>query len=188
MRSIDTTTAKAAEAKLYGVVGNFSDGHLLVDAALEVRKAGYTKLDACTPFPVHGIDEAMAIPRSPIGYIVFPIGLLGTISALLLIWWTGAVDYPLIIGGKPLFSIEFSIPVTFELTVLFSAFAAVLGMFALNGLPRLHHPIFNYRDSGAATDDGFLLVIEAQDPQFDAEKSAKLLESLGARNVEVVAE
>lgn len=183
-----TTTAKAAEAKLYGVVGRFSDGPQLVDAALAVRKAGYTKLDACTPFPVHGIDEAMAIPRSPIGFIVFPIGVMGTISALFLIWWTGVVDYPLVIGGKPLFAFEFSIPVTFELTVLFSAFAAVFGMFALNGLPRLHHPIFNYRDSASATDDGFLLVIEAQDPQFDAQKSSEFLQSLGARNVEVVAE
>ena len=180
--------AKAAESKLYGVVGCFSDGPELVDAARAVREAGYTKLDACTPFPVHGIDEAMAIPRSPIGYIVFPIGLLGTISALLLIWYTGAISYPLVIGGKPLFAVEFSIPVTFELTVLFAAFAAVLGMFALNGLPRLHHPIFNYRQSAKASDDGFLLVIEAQDPRFDAEKSSKLLESLGATDVEVVAE
>lgn len=173
-------------SEVYGVVGRFSDGPELVEAARAVRQAGYTKLDACTPFPVHGIDEAMAIPRSKLGFIVASIGVMGTISALLLIWWTGAVDYPLVIGGKPLFAIEFSIPVTFELTVLFSAFAAVFGMFALNGLPRLHHPVFHYSDFARATDDSFLLVIEATDPRFQAEQSALLLRTLGAEAVEVV--
>lgn len=182
------TTAKAAETKLYGVVGTFEDGTKLVDAAQKLTDQGFTKLEAHTPFPVHGIDEAMNIPRSPIGHIVFPIGLCGTASALLLIWWTGAVDYPLVIGGKPLFALEFSVPVTFELTVLFSAFATVLGTFALCGLPRLHHPIFGYGSFPRATDDGFLLVIEAQDPKFDTEHSANLLTSLGATNVEVVSE
>lgn len=180
------STATVMDTKLYGVVGEFGDGPELVEAARAVREAGYTKMDACTPFPVHGIDEAMAIPRSKLGYMVFAIGICGTISALLLIWWTGAVDYPLVIGGKPFFAVEFSVPVTFELTVLFSAFAAVLGMFALNGLPRLHHPVMHYRDFHRATDDGFLLIIEAQDPQFDAERSTALLKSLGASNVEVV--
>jgi len=178
----------ATNDKFYGVVGRFCDGPELVEAARAVREAGYTRLDASTPFPVHGIDEAMAIPRSPIGYIVFWFGLCGAISALLMIWWTGAVNYPLVIGGKPFFSFVFSIPVTFELTVLFSAFAAVLGMLALNGLPRLYHPLMNYKDFHRCSDDGFLLVIEAQDPQFDAVHSAKLLESLGAANVEVVPE
>jgi hypothetical protein len=175
------------DTKLYGVVGAFNDGPDLVEAAQAVRDAGYTKMDACTPFPVHGIDEAMAIPRSKLGYVVFCIGICGTISALLMIWWTGAVNYPLVIGGKPFFAVEFSIPVTFELTVLFSAFAAVLGMFALNGLPRLHHPVMEYSKFARATDDGFLLIIEAQDPRFDAVKSAELLKTLGAKSVEVVA-
>jgi len=107
-------------------------------------------------------------------------------SALLLIWWCGAINYPLVIGGKPLFDFTFSIPITFELTVLFSSFAAVLGMFGLNGLPRLYHPVDNYRNAHRATDDRFLLLIEASDPKFDPQKSAEHLKSVGASDVEVV--
>jgi hypothetical protein len=171
---------------LYGAVGSFNDGLELVEAARAARELGYTRLDAFTPFPVHGIDEAMAIPRSPLGWIVLFFGALGLASAVLMIWWTGAVSYPLWIGGKPLFAFEFSVPIMFELTVLFSAFAAVFGMFALNGLPRLYHPVFNYSHFAGATDDKFLLAIEASDPKFDAEQSARLLHTLGAHAVEVV--
>jgi len=173
-------------SNLYGAVGSFEDGPELVEAARAVRELGYTKLDAFTPFPVHGIDEAMGIPRSKLGWIVLCAGFLGAASALSLIWWTGTVSYPLVIGGKPLFALEFSIPVTFELTVLFSAFAAVFGMFALNGLPRLYHPVFNYTKFAGATDDKFLLAIEATDPKFDAEQSARLLATLGAHSVQLV--
>ena len=177
---------KVSNSNLYGAIGSFDDGPLLVEAARTVREMGYTKLDAFTPFPVHGIDEAMAIPRSPLGWIVFCAGFLGAASALFMIWWTGAISYPLVVGGKPLFALEFSIPVTFELTVLFAAFGAVFGMFALNGLPRLHHPVFNYTKFAGATDDKFLLAIEASDPKFDAEQSCRLLSTLGASAVEVV--
>jgi hypothetical protein len=171
---------------LYGVVGYFDDGPELVEAARAVRELGYTKLDAFTPFPVHGIDEAMAIPRSKLGWIVLCGGFLGAASALLLIWWTGAISYPLVVGGKPLFALAFSIPVTFELTVLFSAFAAVFGMFALNKLPQLYHPVFNYSRFAGATDDKFLLAIEASDPKFDAAQTVRLLTTLGAHSAEVV--
>ena len=147
---------------------------------------GYTKLDAMSPFPVHGIDDAIGIPYSKLGWIVICIGLCGTASALTLIWWCGVINYPLVIGGKPLFDFTFSIPITFELTVLFSAFAAVIGMLALNGLPRLYHPSFNYTAAHRASDDRFLLVIEANDPKFDALESAEHLRSVGADTVEVV--
>jgi hypothetical protein len=98
----------------------------------------------------------------------------------------GAVNYPLVIGGKPLFDFSYSIPVTFELTILLSAFATFIGVWALNGLPRLYHPSFNYSQIHRASDDRFLLVIEANDPKFDAQKSAEHLRSVGAQNVEVV--
>ncbi len=172
--------------KFYGMVGEFADDRDLVRAAQKAREFGYTKMDAYTPFPVHGIDEAICIPRSPLGYIVAAVGLLGTLSAVLLVWWTGAVDYPLVIGGKPYFSIEFSVPIMFELTVLFSAFATVIGMFALNRLPRLYHPIFRFSNFHRATDDRFLLAIEASDPVFDPDESAELLKSLGAKTTELV--
>lgn len=168
------------------VVAEFTDDRDLVEAAHAMRTQGYSKMDAFSPFPVHGIDEAIGNPPSKLGWIVLCCGTLGAISALSLIWWTGAVNYPLDIGGKPMFAIEFSIPVTFELTVLFSAFAAVLGMFALNKLPQYYHPVFNFSQYHRATDDRFLLMIDATDPRFDAEQSQRLLKALGATCTEVV--
>ncbi len=174
--------------KPFGVVAEFADEHELVEAARAMRTQGYSKMDAFSPFPIHGIDEAIGNPPSKLGWIVLCCGTLGAISALLMIWWTGAVDYPLVIGGKPLFSVEFSIPITFELTVLFSAFAAVIGMFALNKLPKLYHPVFNFSQYHRATDDRFLLMIEAADPRFDEQQVVRFLKALGASHAEAVAE
>lgn len=179
-------TLGIGDDKVYAVMGEFSDPHELVHAGRKIREMGYTKLDAMTPFPVHGIDEALGIPYSKLGWIVICIGLCGTATALLLIWWCGAINYPLVIGGKPLFDFTFSIPITFELTVLCSAFAALLGMLALNGLPRLYHPALNYRNAHRATDDKFLLVIEADDPKFHPQQTVEHLKSVGAAEVEVV--
>jgi len=172
--------------KLYGVMGEFSEPHDLVEAGRKIRQMGYTKLDAMSPFPVHGIDDAIGIPPSKLGWIVIFFSALGGLTALLLIWYVGVISYPLVIGGKPLFDFSYSIPVTFELTVLCTAFATFLGMFALNGLPRLYHPSFRHPSSHRASDDRFLLVIEADDPQFDPQKSAEHLRSVGAAEVEVV--
>jgi hypothetical protein len=172
----------------YGAVADFDTHYKLLDAVRAVREMGYRKLDAYTPFPIHGIDEAMGERRSILGRIVFAAGITGCLSGFLLQWYTGAVDYPLVIGGKPYFAIEFAVPPAFELTVLFSAFAAVFGMLVLNGLPRLYHPIFNYSNYRGATDDRFLLVIEREDPSFDPERTPDLLKRLGAGRVELVEE
>jgi hypothetical protein len=178
--------SKDVKPKFYGLVAEFDDDQALVKAGRAAREFGYSKMDAFTPFPVHGIDDAIGIPRSKLGWIVAAGGGLGLLGATLLVWWTGAVDYPLVIGGKPLFAVEFAIPPMFELTVLFSAFAAVLGMFALNGLPRYYHPVFNFSNYEKTTDDAFLLAIEASDPLFDPDESAKLMQSLGAKKTELV--
>ena len=172
--------------KLYGVMGEFSEPHDLVEAGRKIRQMGYTKLDAMSPFPVHGIDDAIGVPPSKLGWIVIFFSVLGGLTALILIWYVGVISYPLVIGGKPLFDFSYTIPVTFELTVLCTAFATFLGMFALNGLPRLYHPSFRHPSSHRASDDRFLLVIEAGDPQFDPQKSAEHLRSVGAAEVEVV--
>lgn len=172
--------------KVWGVVGQFSDPHDLVEAGRKIRGMGYTKLDAMTPFPVHGIDDAIGVPPSKLGWMVIWCSAAGAATALLLIWYVGAINYPLVIGGKPLFDFSYSIPVTFELTILFSAFGAFLGMFGFNGLPRLYHPSFRYKNAHRASDDGFLLVIEADDPQFDAQKASEHMKSVGAADVEVV--
>ena len=163
------------------IAAEFETPAALVEAVRAMRAKGYDKMDAFTPFPVHGLDEALGLGRSRLGYLVFGMGLVGMVSALLLQWWTGAVDYPLVIGGKPLFAFEFSIPITFEVTVLFAAFGAVIGMFALNGLPRLSHPVFGCESFRRVTDDGFMLLVES-----DAEGCRELLVSLGARRTEVV--
>lgn len=183
--------------KVYAVMGDFREAGELVAAGRKIREMGYTKLDAMSPFPVHGIDDAIGIRRSWLGWIVIFFSLTGTATAIFLQWFTGATrmtglvkyglsGYPLVIGGKPLFDFSFSIPIAFELTVLFTAFATFIGMWALNGLPRLYHPSMNYRNAHRASDDRFILVIEADDPKFEPAKAAEHLRSVGASDVEVV--
>ena len=172
--------------KVWGAIGEFSEPDELVAAGRKIKEMGYTKLDAMSPFPVHGIDDAIGIPPSRLGWMVIWFSALGAATALLLIWWVGAVNYPVVIGGKPLFDFTYSIPVTFELTILFSAFAVFFGMWAFNGLPQLYHPSFKHPSAYRATDDRFLLVIEATDPKFDPQQSVEHLKSVGAAMVEVV--
>jgi hypothetical protein len=184
--------------KVSCAIGEFDEPEDLVEAGRKIRAMGYTKLDAMSPFPVHGIDDAIGVPPSKLGWIVIFFSLTGTCAALLLQWYAGAgplnafllrlglSGYPLTIGGKPFFDLSYSIPVDFELTILFTAFATFIGMFALNGLPRFYHPTMNYRNAHRATDDRFLLVIDADDPKFSPAKSADDLRSVGARDVEVV--
>jgi Protein of unknown function (DUF3341) len=174
------------EDKVYAVMGEFAEPEELVKAGHAIRGMGYTKLDAMTPFPVHGIDEALGIPYSKIGWIVLGGALAGILTAQILIYYVGVIDYPLIIGGKPLFDFTYSIPPTFELAVLFSAITTFMCTWALSGLPRLYHPSMNYRDAHRASDDRFLLVVEANDPKFDAQKTAEDMRRVGAQDVEVV--
>ena len=186
------------EDKVYAVMGEFTTPEDLVDAGRKVREMGYTKLDAMTPFPVHGIDEALGIKRSILGWIVIFASATGCGLALLLQWYTGAVDmnsfltkfglaaYPLVIGGKPLFDFSFSIPVAFELTILFTAICTFWGIWLLNGLPRMYHPSMNYQLAHRASDDRFLLIIEADDPKFSPALTADHMRSVGAGTVEVV--
>ncbi|MBI4875774.1 MAG: DUF3341 domain-containing protein [Acidobacteria bacterium] len=175
-------------SKIHGVIGEFASPETLLHGVRELRAQGFTRLDALTPFPIHGIDEALGEQRSKLGYLVVVMGILGCAAALLLQWWTGARAYPLVIGGKPLFAFEFSIPITFELTVLLAAFGAVFGMLAFNGLPRLYHPVFRYRRIHVASDDRFLLVVENSGAGFNAGQAKKALESAGAAHVETVPE
>lgn len=157
-------------------------------AAEKLRDAGYTKFDAHTPFPVHGMDRAMGLPDSKLGWIVFAMGLTGTTVAFTMMWWMNAVDYPIIIGGKPPLSIPSMIPIMFELTVLLSAFGAVFGMFHLNRLPRHHHPIFESDRFKSFSDDRFFMSVEAGDPKFRLDKTKELLESTHPEALELVEE
>jgi hypothetical protein len=184
---VHTNSPEYRDKAIFGVVAEFERPEQLVNAGHKVHhEHGYKKIDALTPFPIHGIDDAIGVPRSKLGYIVFCCGVFGLLNAIFMVWYTNGYDYPLVIGGKPLFAWEFSIPPLFELTVLLSSFGAVFGMLALNGLPRLYHPTFNYRRFVRATDDAYLLIVEASDPNFDIERTPEMLRSLGAAHVEVV--
>jgi hypothetical protein len=173
--------------EVYGVVAEFDSPERLLEGIRAVRERGYGKLDAYTPFPVHGIEDALEIRRSRLGWIVAGMGAFGALAALALQWWVGTTANPLVIGGKPLFALEYSIPVIFELTVLFAAFGAVFGMLFLNGLPRLYHPVFNHPRFRRATDDRFLLAIEADGAGFEPQRAAEALDAAGGRYTEVVA-
>jgi hypothetical protein len=173
--------------QVYGLLAEFPNPGVLLDAAEATRKEGYRHFDAHSPFPIHGMDDAMGLGNAVgVGVSTFFGGLTGFVTACLLQWWTGAVDYPLNISGKPFFAVEPSVPIMFELTVLFAGFGAVAGMLALNGLPRPYNPLFYSDRFEGVTDDRFFLHVAASDEQFDAEETAKMLRDLGAVHIELV--
>jgi len=168
---------------IYGILAEFDTATDMVDAATKVRDAGYTKTDAFSPFPLHEIDEALGIKRSILPYLVFAGGVTGLLTGLGLTFFVHVIDYPIIVGGRPHFSLPAFIPPMYELTILFSAFVAVFGMLFLNGLPAPYHPLFNVPRFALATREKFFLVIEAEDPQYDYEKTKSFMESLNPQEV-----
>jgi mono/diheme cytochrome c family protein len=170
-------TGSAVDAPLHGLLAEYDSAAALIAASRKVRDAGYTKWDTFTPFPVHGIDRAMGIKMTILPWIVMGAALTGLATAIWLQWWTNAVDYPWIISGKPFWSIPASVPIYFELTVLFSAITALGSMLVLNGLPYPSHPLDLKRRFARVTDDRFFLLVEARDPKFDEELTRELLES-----------
>jgi len=173
-----------ASPRLAGFLVEFERPGDILAAAARVRDAGYTRWDAHTPFPVHGLDRAMGLRGTKLPWIVMAGGTFGCGFALALQWWTNAVNYPFLISGKPFWSIPANIPVTFELTVLFSALSAFLGMVLLNGFPQWHHPVFSSERFRRATQDRFFLSVEATDPLFDETRTLALLRELGGTGVE----
>jgi hypothetical protein len=170
----------------YGILAEFATPADLYHACERVRDAGFTRWDAHTPFPVHGLEGAMGLRRSPLPWIVLGTALLGATLGFVLQWWVHASAYPLVISGKPYFSWPAYIPITFEVGVLFGALGALFAMLGLNRLPMLYHPLFRSRVFERVTDDAFFISIESGDPRFDPSATRKLLESLGARSVELV--
>ena len=167
------------------LLAEFAGPEALCRAAAAVRDAGYRRWDCHSPYPVHGIDSAMGSRPTFLPWLVLGAGTAGLAVALLMQWWMNAIDYPLLISGKPLFSLPANIPVTFELIVLFSGLTAFFGTLALNGLPQFAHPVLGNRRFRRATTDGFFISIDAHDPQFDEARTRSLLESAGAVAVEV---
>ena len=151
--------------KIYGLIAEFDSPAAILHAAEKVRDAGYRRWDTFTPFPIHGMDRAMGVRRSFIPRFSLAGGIIGFVTGMTLIWWADAWNFKLTVGGKPLFSPLFAFPISYELTILFTAFATIIGMFVLNGLPMHYHPVLKYRDARRATDDRFYIVIEAGDPR-----------------------
>lgn len=173
----------AAASEIYGVLGEFPSAEALIDAAHNVREAGYTKTDAYAPLPIRGLAEALGFHRTRLPLIVLLGGILGGVGGYLMQYWMMAVDYPMNIGGRPAHSWPSFIPVTFELTILGAALSAVFGMLALNGLPRPHHPLFNVPEFSLASQNRFFICIAATDKQFEVANAREFLRSIGATQV-----
>ena len=170
----------------YGIIAEYDTPADLMHAAEKVRDAGYRRWDVFTPYPVHGMDRAMGLKNSMVGWFSFIGGVTGYTTGMLLIWFTNAFDYPIVIGGKPMFSPFSAFPPSYELTILFGAFGSVFGMLFLNRLPRLHHPLFKHKRFALATHDKYFLVIETSDPRYSEAETRKLLESSGKPRIEMV--
>jgi Alternative complex III, ActD subunit len=175
-------------SKAYGMLAEFTTPADILHAAEKVRDAGYTRWDAFTPFPVHGLDKAMGMRNSQVGWFTFLGGATGYTCGMLMIWFMNAHDYPIVIGGKPMFSPFFPFVPCFELTILLGSFGAALGMLFLNRLPRLHHPLLKNRRFAQVTYDKFFIVVECDDPRYSEAETRKLLEETGSGHIEMVEE
>ena len=174
--------------KPYGILAEFDTPADAMHAAERVRDAGFTKWDVFTPFPVHGMDKAMGMKSSKVGWFSFIGGVTGYTTGMLMIWWMNAYDYPLVVGGKPMFSPFGAFPPSYELTILLGSFGAIFGMLFLNRLPRLHHPLLKHQRFALATHDKFFVVIETADPKYSDVETRKLLENAGSKLIQVVEE
>ena len=155
----------------------------IMAAAEKVRDAGFQRWDVHTPFPVHGMDRAMGLRRSKVQRFTLAGGLTGFCTGMSMIWYMGAFDYRLVVGGKPFFSPLFAFPPSYELTILFGAFGSIIGMFILNRLPMHYHPVIKSEQAPRVTSDRFYVVIDARDPEYHPQKTREFLESVGAKEV-----
>ena len=174
---------ETAGNKYYGIAAEYTTTQAVMAAAKQARQAGYARVDAYAPFPVHGLDEAVGAPRRLLPRMIFAGGLTGGIAGFCMQYISCVIHYPLNIGGRPLNSWPQFIPITFECTILFAALTAVFGMLALNGLPTLFHPLFALPAFKRASQDRFFLCIRARDPRFDLAATRRFLEQTGAVGV-----
>lgn len=177
----------ARKNKVWGLLVEFDNVDDLVHAAHKVRDEGYSRWDCHTPFPVHGLNDAMGLKLTALPIFVFGAGATGAVIGLVMQWWMNAIDYPIIISGKPMFSLPANIPIIFELTILLAALTAFAGMLALNGLPQHSHPLFTVERFSRVTNDRFFIVIESKDPIFHPVRTREFLDSLEGKLDEVEA-
>jgi len=172
---------------IYGVMAEFDSPTALVAAARAAREKGYRKLDAYSPFPIEELSDALHLHKNKLPLIVLIGGILGGLSGYMLQYFIAVQYYPINIGGRPLHSWPSFIIITFEMTILLAALAAVFGLLGLCGLPMPYHPTFNVPRFALASRNRFFLCIEATDPLFDSSRTPEFLESLEPREVSEVA-
>jgi hypothetical protein len=168
---------------LHGYIATFDTPAAIMHAAEQVRDAGFQNWDVHTPFPVHGMDSAMGLRRSRVQRLTLVGGIVGFATGMSMIWFMNGLDYPLLVGGKPLFSPLFAFPVSYELTILFASFGTLLGMFFFNRLPMFYHPVMKATNWPRIMQDRFCVVIEASDPRFDVARTRAFLAEIGASDV-----
>jgi len=180
---ITTDTAMASPTTTYGLLARFKSAPDIYHAAEAVRDAGFSQWDVYTPFPIHGMDAAMGLKRSRVPLFTLLGGFIGFFTGMLIVWYMNGFDYRLIVAGMPYFSPIFPFPVMYEMTILLAAFGTLGGMFLLNRLPQLYHPVMNYDKWKSLTDDQFAVVIEASDPHYDGARTRAFLAELGAEDI-----
>ncbi len=174
--------------KVYGVIAEFATPADLYHAAEKVRDSGYKSWDVYSPFPVHGMEEAMGLANTKLPLVTGIVGLGGAGLGLLLQYFVTHIAYPMVVQGKPPFAWEPWTPITFEIGVLFTAFCALLGMFAFNRLPMWYHPLLKKERFLRVSDDRLVICVEAKDPKFNPQQTRDLLESVGGKHIELVEE
>lgn len=173
--------------RVHGMAAEYAQTPDVYHAAETVRDAGYKKWDVHTPFPIHGIEEAMGHKKTILPYIVMAIGMGGVVAGFALQYWITAIDYPgFLVQGKPYDAWEPFVMIMFELGILHAAFASLIGMLMLNGLPRWNHPVFSNKGFLATSQGKFMIVIEATDGSFDPEATRTLLEESGCTGVTLI--
>jgi hypothetical protein len=172
--------------KIYGVIAEFDSPAAVLSAAKKVRDAGYSRWDVFSPFPVHGLDKVMSLKNSRVGWFSFVFGGGAFVGTMLMIWFMNDFDYPILVGGKPMFSMPLSVVPSYILLVLAAALGAFIGMIALNELPRHHHPLFEGKRFALVSRDKFVLAIGATDPKYSETETRKLLETIGGAHIEII--
>src|SRR4051812_7448790 len=179
---MDTDSAPV-QVPIYGLLAEFTDDESLLAAVTRVRSLGFKQVEAYSPYPIHGLSEVLGIRGVRLPRIVLIGGITGCVLALGMQWYSAVIAYPLNVGGRPLASWPSFMPIAFELTILVAGLSAVLGMFALNGLPQPYHPVFNVPEFAKASRAGFFLCIEARDAKFELEATRATLVELGAQGI-----
>jgi hypothetical protein len=167
----------------YGVMAEFDSAQAIVDATRRTVAAGFKKVETYTPVPIEELNDLIYKRRTILPKLSLLGGLTGMAAGFALQYWASVIEYPFVVGGRPFASWPAFVVPSYELTILFSALATAGGMIALNGLPQPHHPVFNTPRFSLASSDKFFLVIEAEDEQYHADKTARFLQDLGAKGV-----